>query len=105
MPRHQLWSSPAYARLTMAKAHGPRQIQQLLLCPQDLRAQSVSLPRVDAAALATRGNSTGILTAVLENRQGVVDVLDGTTELVGENDGDNSTHCHGGEQRADDEQQ
>ena len=78
--------------LTMTYSHITREIRQMLLSSDNLGAETVALPGVYLASLSARCNSTGILSPVLEDWKPVVDVLDGRSSGVGEDDGDDSTH-------------
>lgn len=76
----------------MTYSHITREIRQMLLSSDNLGAETVALPGVYLASLSARCNSTGILSPVLEDWKPVVDVLDGRSSGVGEDDGDDSTH-------------
>lgn len=76
----------------MTKTHRSRQIQQLLLCPENLRAETISLPGVDFSTLPTCSYATGVLSTVLEDRQSIVDVFNRYAGWVGEDDCDNAAH-------------
>lgn len=78
--------------LTMTYSHIPRKVCQVLLSSDNLGAETVALPGIYLASLSARCDSTGILSAVLEDWEPVADVLDGRSSGVCEDDGDDSTH-------------
>lgn len=76
----------------MTNSHVSGQIHQLLRIPENFRAKTVSFAGVEFSAGSAGRDTAGVLTAMLENGKGIVNVFHGRTVGIGEYGGDDSAH-------------
>jgi hypothetical protein len=77
----------------MSQSHEAREVLNAFSVLEDLRGHSVALTLIDSASGRTSGDTAGILTAMLEKIQRIVDVSGSRDRLgVSMDDSDNATH-------------
>lgn len=76
----------------MTNTHVTGQVHQLLLVPEDFRAKTISLTSVKLSARSAGSDTASILSTMLKNRKGVMDIFHGRAVGIGEYGGDDSAH-------------
>jgi hypothetical protein len=77
----------------MSQSHEAGEVLYAFTVLEDLRGHSVALTLINSASGRTSGDTAGILTAMLEKIQGIVDVSGSRDRLrVSMDNGDNPTH-------------